>query len=409
MGKKKTANFPKRALVIAPQPFFSPRGTPFSVYYRTLVMAEMGVRADVVTYGEGQDVDIEGVRIIRIPRFRFLGRVKIGPSFLKLFLDIFIVLWTIGLLLRNQYDFVHAHEESVFFCRFLKPLFGFKLVYDMHSSLPQQLTNFNFTKSKFLITLFERLEDSCLGASDAIITICPDLSDYVKRSGHDQRKHVLIENSIYEPVRMRIQDKEDAQPTLVEANRELDLPENKRLVVYAGTLEPYQGIDILIKAWTRVLDSTADAFLVIVGGSVEQVEGYRRLASELGLDGSLRFTGRVPQTVAKQYCGAASVLVSPRSSGTNTPLKVYEQLASGIPLVATRVYSHTQVLNDDTAILVAPDPFALAGGILRALEAKGHVQTIVTNARRYYEENYSRPIYEEKISKVLKVLDSCAV
>ena len=151
-----------KALVIAPQPFFSPRGTPFSVYYRTLVTSELGVELDLLTYGEGQNVDIRGVRIIRIPRFAFLGNVKVGPSILKLFLDVFMVLWTIALLLRNHYDFVHAHEEAVFFCRFLKPIFRFKLVYDMHSSLPQQLTNFQFTTSKFLISFFRKLEDTCL-------------------------------------------------------------------------------------------------------------------------------------------------------------------------------------------------------------------------------------------------------
>ena len=113
-----------KALVIAPQPFFSPRGTPFSVYYRTLVTSELGVKVDFLTYGQGENVDIPGVRIIRIPRLRCLGEVKIGPSGLKLFLDLFLVLWTVALLLRHRYDFVHAHEEAVFFCRFLKPLFG---------------------------------------------------------------------------------------------------------------------------------------------------------------------------------------------------------------------------------------------------------------------------------------------
>ena len=151
-----------KALVVTPQPFFSPRGTPFSVYYRTLISAELGLKIDLLTYGEGQDVDIPGVRIIRIPRFGFLGNVKVGPSVLKLFLDIFVMIWTIGLLLWNRYDFIHAHEEAVFFCRFLKPIFRFKLVYDMHSSLPQQLTNFQFTNSKLLISFFKKLEDSCL-------------------------------------------------------------------------------------------------------------------------------------------------------------------------------------------------------------------------------------------------------
>jgi len=69
---------PMKALVIAPQPFFSPRGTPFSVYYRTQVMSELGVKIDLLTYGLGQDVDIPNVRIIRIPHLRWLGPVKVG-------------------------------------------------------------------------------------------------------------------------------------------------------------------------------------------------------------------------------------------------------------------------------------------------------------------------------------------
>ena len=75
-----------RALVVAPQPFFSPRGTPFSVYYRTLVMAELGLDIDLLTYGEGQDVDIENTRILRTPRFKWLGNSDeyFFPPLLKL-------------------------------------------------------------------------------------------------------------------------------------------------------------------------------------------------------------------------------------------------------------------------------------------------------------------------------------
>ncbi len=76
---------------------------------------------------------------------------------LKLFLDIFILLQAIRLLWKNEYDFVHAHEEAVFICRILKPLFKFRMIYDMHSSLPQQLTNFQFSRSRALIRKFEWL------------------------------------------------------------------------------------------------------------------------------------------------------------------------------------------------------------------------------------------------------------
>ncbi len=189
-----------KALVIAPQPFFSPRGTPFSVYYRTLITAELGVKVDLLTYGQGDDVDIPGVRIIRTPAFQFLGNIKIGPSILKLFHDIFIVIWTIGLLLTNKYDLVHAHEEAIFICVFLKPIFKFKLIYDMHSSLPEQLTNFKFTTSQFLINLFTKLENWCLKASDATITICPSLYNYACQLVDDQNKVLLIENSVFDEV-----------------------------------------------------------------------------------------------------------------------------------------------------------------------------------------------------------------
>jgi glycosyltransferase involved in cell wall biosynthesis len=395
-----------KALVIAPQPFFSPRGTPFSIYYRTLVTAELGVSIDLLTYGDGQDVDIPGVRIIRIPRFHFPGEVKVGPSLLKLFLDIFMVLWTISLLLRNHYDFVHAHEEAVFFCRFLKPIFRFKLVYDMHSSLPQQLTNFQFTTSKFLINFFKKLEDACLHAADAIITICPDLSQYVNGLIHEKEKYFLIENSIFEPIKVlpRSSESDDGCSVPNLQGKPLKLPQGKRLVVYAGTLEPYQGIDVLIDAFKHVVVKNQDSFLLIVGGTKAQVEEYSILAEKCGLGPHVLFTGRVAQSLAKHYSRLASVLVSPRSDGTNTPLKIYEQLASGIPLVATRIYSHTQVLDDNVAFLVEPDPEDMAHGILAALESNGDSHRLAANARRLYEQKYSRPVYEQKMQRLLELL-----
>jgi glycosyltransferase involved in cell wall biosynthesis len=398
-------NKPK-ALVIAPQPFFSPRGTPFSVYYRTMITSELGVQVDLLTYGEGEDVAIPNVRIIRIPRFKMLGPVRIGPSPLKLFLDFFLVAWTIALLVKNRYSFVHAHEEAVFFCRFLKPLFGFKLLYDMHSSLPQQLTNFQFSRSKILIGLFKKLEDSCLKAADAVITICPDLADYVSRLLPENGKHMLIENSIFDPVRVvsMIEDMNGSEPDK-SVNKKVDeLIKDKRLAVYAGTLEPYQGIDILITAFGHVTEEEPNAMLLIVGGDKSQVSHYAALARSLGIEKRCVFTGRVPQSIAKRYIKRASVLLSPRSEGTNTPLKVYEQLASGIPLVATRIYSHTQVLSEDVAFLVEPNPEDMAKGILSALKGNGLADRISSNAIRLYQEKYSRPVYVRKMKQLLERL-----
>jgi len=400
-GPRGAGRRPRRALVVSPQPFFSPRGTPLSVYYRTLVLAEQGVEVDLLTYGEGQDVAVEGIRIHRIPRFGWLGEVPVGPSRLKLFLDVFLFVWTIAFLLRRRYDFVHAHEEAVFFCRILKPLFGVKLVYDMHSCLPRQLTNFSFTKSRILIGAFERLERASIAAADAVITICPDLAEYALGLIDNPDKHFLIENSIFEDVKLATAS---AVSVSTEAGTGSPVPPGRTLIVYAGTLEPYQGIDLLLRAFALVRRERPDTFLLVVGGNPDQVRAYAAQARELNIADDCRFTGRVPQGEARRLVAGAELQVSPRTRGTNTPLKVYEQLASGIPLVATDIYSHRQVLDDEVAFLTEAAPDAFARGILEAMAPAGARERKVAAARRLFDEKYSRAIYVDKIRRLLECL-----
>jgi glycosyltransferase involved in cell wall biosynthesis len=389
-----------RALVIAPQPFFSPRGTPYSVYFRTLVTAQLGVEIDLLTYGEGADVDLPGARILRIPRLPFARKVPIGPSYKKLALDLTLFLWTVRSLLTRRYDFVHAHEESVFFCRLLKPLFGFKLVYDMHSSLPEQLTNFQFTKSRLLIGLFERLESSALDAADAVITICPDLASYAVPRMRDPKRHFLIENSIFGDVRLRA----DGGPAADDDRPVREPPAGRPMILYAGTFEPYQGIELLIRAFALARPKCPDALLLLVGGQPRQVDHYAALAADLGLERHCLFTGTVAQPTVRRWLRQATLLASPRVSGNNTPLKIYEQLASGIPLLATRIRSHTQVVSDEVCFLVDPTPEAMAEGLAAALSSREAREQVAQKALALYVEKYSPAVYEQKMRQLLSVL-----
>ena len=176
---------------------------------------------------------------------------------------------------------------------------------------------------------------------------------------------------------------------------------NQRLIVYAGTLESYQGIDVLIGAFGYVAEQDPDTVLLVVGGTPEQVKYYSGMASECGIADKCIFTGRVPQAQAKYYASHADVQISSRVSGTNTPLKVYEQLSRPIPLVATDIYSHTQVLDNEVAFLVQPTARDMARGILEALRPDGEGQRRAANAQRLYEREYSRKVYTEKMRKLL--------
>lgn len=376
-----------------------------SVYYRALVMAGQGVDIDLLTYGEGQDVDIPGVRVIRAPRFAWLGNVKTGPSALKIFLDFFIALWTVWLLIRRRYDFVHAHEEAVFIAVILKPIFRFKLVYDMHSSLPEQLNNFGWSNSNVFRKMFAAAEDSALRRSEAVITICPALADHATALIDNPDKHFLIENSIYEPVKLVNPPADsEADDSVERVFSELSRGGDVRTILYAGTLETYQGIDLLLESMVLVKQQAPLARLIVVGGSDQQVKHYQSMAEALKIDDVTVFTGRVPQVTAKKFTSRADVLTSPRSRGMNTPLKIYELLDCGKPLVATRIPSHTQVLTDAVAFLADPVPEDIARQIVRATTDNEAVATTIGHARQLYANAYSPKIYGEKIARLLELI-----
>ena len=389
-----------KGLVIAPQPFFTQRGTPFSVYYRASAMADLGEELDLLTYGEGFDVSLPGVRILRGPRFKIFGNVKIGPSALKLFLDIFVLFQAIYLLIRNKYDYVHAHEEAVFIAVILKPFFRYRIIYDMHSSLPEQLANFSFTRIRWVTDLLERMERRALHASDVVIVVCPSLYDHARNILQSTKRLILIENSLCDPVELR-PIRERPEPPIARELTEMSRLGRIRLIVYAGTLERYQGIDLLLKSFSLLSEGYDNVNLLILGGNEEQVAYYSNLARSLEITERCHFTGTVTQGLAIHCNDCATIVVSPRTVGTNTPLKIYSQMAGGVPIVATRIETHTQVLTDDIAILVDASEAAFAEGIRRVLDAPEQAEQIAKNALRHYMQYYSRPIYMQKVQQVL--------
>jgi hypothetical protein len=143
----------------------------------------------------GSDIDFPNVRIFRTPKVPFIRTVPIGPSFTKVLLDVFLCGLTVGRLLRKKYDVIHTHEEAGLLGALLAPLAKAQHLYDMHSSLPQQFTNFQAYNYRPIVKLFEAMEHFVIRRADAVITICPELSARVSSIDKD-RPCFLIENTI---------------------------------------------------------------------------------------------------------------------------------------------------------------------------------------------------------------------
>jgi glycosyltransferase involved in cell wall biosynthesis len=378
-------------LMLAPEPFFEPRGTPISIYFRIYALGELGHRVTLVTYPIGRDVPLKGLRIVRPPNLLGMQRVKIGPSLAKLPLDFLLFLSAVREISSRPYDLVFSHEEAAFPGVWLARVWRKPHVYDMHSSLPQQLENFEFTRSPLLVSLFRRMERFVLRNSGSIIVICRDLMDTVAGLGFGQ-KALQIENFLDFP------DRGYPDETIASKKKEF-APGGEKIVLYTGNFGPYQGIPLLLQAAQKV---GPGAVFVLVGGSGKSLLEMKTLAGEFGISEKTVFVDRVPPAEISLYISVADVLVSPRISGTNTPLKIYSCLKSGKPLVATRLWTHTQVLDERRAILADPKADDFARGIEFALR-NPEAQERARAAREWAEKEYAPSRYLEKISQVLEL------
>lgn len=375
--------------MIAPEPVLEPRGTPFSVYHRAKALASLGYEVDLVTYPLGKDVSVPGLRIYRAPALPFIQKVKIGPSLAKIPLDALVFLTAVRRLLWRRYRYIHTHEEAGLMGVLLASVFGCKHLYDMHSDLSQQMSNFSFTKNKLLIGFIEVLQKLIVREADAVIAICPDLEHTVARMAPEKAVY-MIENVAVDEA-LPPADERDVE----KLRQDLKLGDNP-VLVYTGTFEGYQGIDILLKSVAMVRSTYPNARYVLVGGRPEQVEEQRRLATELGINDMVRFTGQKPVEEMPRYTALADILLSPRSSGTNSPLKLYTYLRSGKPILATSIFSHTQILTPEMATLVPPTAKGLADGALALLRNPEEAKAMGERGRLHAEKNYSWPAFLEK-------------
>jgi glycosyltransferase involved in cell wall biosynthesis len=384
-----------RILTLAPQPFFQPRGTPFSELYRARALTELGHEVDMVTYPIGEDVQVPGLRILRTPRVPGIRRVRVGPSFAKVPLDALVFLSSFKRMLTHRYDLLDCHEEAGIMGVFLGWLFSVPVIYDMHSSLPEQLENFEFSRNRLLRSLFHWVERVTIERSDAVIAICPYLGDVVSKV--DRAKPVfVIENSPLAET-----GEEIAAEEALHLRRELGL-ENAFVVHYSGTFESYQGLPLLYEAFRIVAREVPSARLLMVGGTSTQVEEAKRAIASYGLDDRVIFTGQRPPSEMPRYLAISDVLVSPRSTGMNTPLKIYSYLRAGKAIVATRLPTHTQALDEESAALAEPNPEAFASEIVAIARDPERRLRLQKGARRLSEERYSYSRYLERTREVLE-------
>lgn len=387
-----------KVLFLAPQPFFRIRGTPINIRNLLTALGEAGHEIDLVCYPYGEDIQIPGVKIHRVCRLPFIRDVKVGPSLAKIPLDFLLMLKAWSLLRRHRYDVIHAVEEAAFFAMWFKSWFGTSFVYDMDSHISDQLRYTGFLSWRPLLALVRRLEAAACRRADLIITVCSNLTRVARELAPEAR----IKQTEDAPLQSSFQEDTEGASRI---RSQLGLGD-RPAVVYTGNLESYQGVELLIRAARMVVEKAPQTVFVIVGGEPDQVTRLRRLAEQLDLQANVFFTGKRPMEEMPAYMTMASVLVSPRIAGENTALKLYTYMQSGKPIVATRLPTHTQVLDDSCAILVAPEADMLARGILEALREPQKARALAREAAARVASRYSLSSFKHRVREAYRLLES---
>jgi len=370
---------PSRVLFLAPQPYFRLRGICLAEQICLEVLSGQGLEIDVLTFPFGEDpAPLSGVRIFRIPSLPGILDVPIGPSLAKILMDLWSFPWLVARLWKGGYRFVHACEESAFLAALLKPFFRFRLIYDMDDVLSLRLARSGFIRCGLLGRSAAALERWMLRRADVIVTNSRETTRFARRYRAADRI-VFYDHAPSLPSALSGLRCDPAQREAF--RRRWDL-EGRKVILYAGNLEPYQGVDLLIESLPDVFRSALRACCVVIGGREDQISALRRRCRSLGVDACVRFLGPKPFPETFQFMQAADVLVSPMTQKKAVPMKLYAYAGSGTVILATDLPNHRELLDEESAVLVPARSGPLAEGLLRILEGGFKVRPGTGGSRR---------------------------
>jgi glycosyltransferase involved in cell wall biosynthesis len=312
-------------------------------------LAQQGAEVDVIALSQHDQPRYsvaEGVRVFRIQR-RTVSERRAYTYLLKTLLFAFLAFLRLGILqLRRPYDVVHVHNlpDFLVFAAIVPKLMGAKVILDIHDLLPELYAGkFGGTPGSRTFRLLQLLEwTSCWFADHVIVANHLWHEKLIKRAIH-QHKCTTIMN--YPDLR---RFRPQAKGTKAS---------DKFIMLYPGTLNRHQGVDVAIRAFAQVADAIPEAELHIYGDGPARDE-LSHLVQELGLSHRITLARRVSLEKISRIIAAADVGIIPKRADVfgdeAFSTKTLEFMACGIPIIVSRTRIDEHYFSDALVRFVAP-------------------------------------------------------
>ena len=274
--------------------------------------------------------------------------------------------------LSRRVNIIYSRDwPHLFFLSFFKK----RLVYEVHY-LPRWLF--------FCRRVFKKAR--------AIIVVTDSLKRTLLKNGVDGKKILVAPDGVD-------LEKFDINISKEETRRKLNLPLNKKIILYTGHLYLWKGVQILAES-SKFLNK--DVLVVFVGGTEKDENNFKEMNKGFK---NVLVLGHRPHAQMPYYLKSADVLILPNSGKKNasrywtSPMKMFEYMASQRPIVASDLPSIREILNENNSVLVEPDnPWALAKGIKSILNNENLSQRIsqqaYTDVKKYTWDKRAQKILD---------------
>ena len=375
-------------LVLAPHPFFINRGTPIDVHLVVQALSERDdTTVDMIVYPLGEDINLSNVSVYRVPFTCNIKDVRPGFSLKKIYIDFFMLFYTWKKVHKKQYSLIHAGEESVFIAMLMKMIYKIPYIYDIDSSIAQQLVEKN-PKLQPLAKIFNWFEARAMKGALANAPVCHALRELCEKNNSSKTVTLHDISQLKNP---------DLKPTGL-IRKEIN--SDGLILLYCGNLEVYQGVDLLVESFPYVVKEDVKVELVIIGGIPEDIERYTQKAKRLGIEENVHFLGPRPFDQLDAYLADADILVAPRIKGVNTPMKIFPYLHSGKPVLLTKLYTHTQIVTDEEAYLADATPQAFGAGIVELAKSPELREKLGKNGRAFVEKEHVYTAHKRRVDEL---------
>ncbi|MBX4210349.1 glycosyltransferase [Candidatus Parcubacteria bacterium] len=381
----------KKVLMIAPTAFFSHRGYHIRMYEEVKYLEARGYRVKTLAYHLGQNItgfDIE--RIIRVPWY-----TETGPhiSLSKIIPDIFLLIKIFFVIRRFKPDILHCHaHEGALIGIIVNFFFRKKLVIDSQGSLVDALVAYRTIRRRtFLYKLIYKLENFIYGHSDVILAsnqhnadIMIDLFKIPKEKIYvvdDGISHVHIDQLLVRELRERF-----------------GTSFYKYVLVYCGTMNELEGIDILLQTIAELAKIRHDFLLLLMG--FPNVEYYKKKVLDLGIDHHVKVTGPVSYFDLFSYLSLGTCAVSFKIPSSEGNLKLVHYSAIGLPVICFDHAANHYIIGDHAVFLdYKKNPAKLAVDMNVAIDNQGELRRVAQAAQNLIYNKYSNDVLLRELLK----------